>query len=82
MTTDYRCGKTYSGLRTEHCMVCHETFNSAAAGDKHRIGEFGINRRCRTPEEMRELGMSLNARGAWITDARPAQSEIEAGDLP
>lgn len=31
-----QCGKTWSGARREHCAGCHETFNSAKAGDKHR----------------------------------------------
>jgi hypothetical protein len=34
----------------------------------HRIGEHGVNRRCRTPEEMTALGMLINHAGFWITE--------------
>jgi hypothetical protein len=34
------------------CPVCFENFNSTEAGDVHRIGEFGIDRRCANPNEV------------------------------
>ena len=30
------CQKTWTGMKMEHCTVCHETFNDTRAGDKHR----------------------------------------------
>ena len=60
--------KTLTGQRNQ-CQGCHEYFNSNKAFDKHRTGEFGKDRRCRTPEEMLEKGMSLNKAGFWITEA-------------
>lgn len=33
---------------------------------KHRTGEFDLNRRCMTPEEMRAIGMILRPNGFWI----------------
>jgi len=29
------CGKTWTGLKMEHCKGCHETFNNTKAGDMH-----------------------------------------------
>jgi len=55
-----------SGDRNQ-CAGCGEMFNSSAAFDKHRTGAFGVDRRCRTPDEMRKVGMS-NDGGWWITE--------------
>jgi hypothetical protein len=54
-----------SGSRNQ-CQGCKEYFNSNWAFDKHRTGEYGLNRRCRSPEEMKTIGMQLNAHGFWI----------------
>ena len=51
------------------CAGCREYFNSTLAFDKHRTG-VGAARRCRTPEEMRSIGMSQNPQGWWITRPR------------
>ena len=59
--------KTLSGQRNQ-CQGCFEYFNSNKAFEKHRTGEYGKSRRCRTPEEMLEKGMSLNKAGFWITE--------------
>ncbi len=48
------------------CGSCGELFNSSAAFDKHRMGDFGKDRRCRSQEEMRGKGMAKNAAGFWI----------------
>jgi hypothetical protein len=58
--------KVLSGDRNQ-CQGCKQYFNSGGAFDKHRTGDHGIDRRCRTPEEMMKKGMSLNADGFWIT---------------
>jgi len=60
------CGKTY-GNGGGHCTECHESFNSDTAFDRHRTGDFDTGRRCMTSEEMTGKGMSLNAKGWWIT---------------
>ena len=52
-----------SGDRNQ-CRMCGEAFNSTTAFDKHRVGEFGVDRRCRTAVEMREIGMVLRDNGA------------------
>jgi hypothetical protein len=49
------------------CPGCDQYFNSNIAFEKHRVGEFGRNRRCRTPEEMIAKGMRLNGAGFWVS---------------
>lgn len=51
LVTHPACGKQWSGTRREHCPVCHETFNSSSAGDRHRVGTPGADRRCLPPAE-------------------------------
>ena len=51
------------------CGGCGEYFNSTVAHTKHRTGKYGVNRHCRTPEEMLAKGMLKNAKGFWITKA-------------
>ena len=48
------------------CQRCKEYFNSIGAFEKHRTGQHGVDRRCRTHEEMTDIGMSLNRDGFWI----------------
>lgn len=48
------------------CQVCKQYFNSSNAFTKHRTGDFN-NRRCRTPDEMRAMGMVLPDHGFWVT---------------
>ena len=55
------------------CTICNKYFNSVRAFNVHRVGKFGVDRRCRTEEEMIEKGMSLNARGFWITSKKNAE---------
>jgi hypothetical protein len=55
------------GASRNQCRACLEYFNSLSGFDAHRIGEFGVDRRCATAEEMRQKGMSLNPQEYWIT---------------
>ena len=58
------------------CQVCKEYFNSNYAFSKHRVGAYekhkknGVvvpnSRRCASPSEMGEAGMSLSVTGWWI----------------
>ena len=48
------------------CAHCNEFFNSQTAFEKHRIA-----RQCRTPGQMKALGMTVNASGFWITKPNP-----------
>lgn len=52
------------------CGTCHQRFNSVSAFDLHRVGSFGVDRRCLRPPEMLAIGMSQNARGLWIERRR------------
>jgi hypothetical protein len=58
-----------TGSRNQ-CQGCKQYFNSTTAFDMHRTGEHGVNRRCRTTDEMTALGMLVNHAGFWITEKR------------
>jgi hypothetical protein len=49
------------------CSACWLYFNSTRAFEKHRHGEYGVDRRCMSEPEMRSKGMEPGARGAWVT---------------
>lgn len=53
------------------CQGCKEYFNSTGAFEGHRTGKFGVDRRCRTPDEMIARGYSKNKDGFWITCKMP-----------
>ena len=59
-----------SGDRNQ-CQGCKEFFNSSAAFDKHRTGEHGKDRRCRSVPEMAAKGMARNAAGFWVGSPMP-----------
>jgi hypothetical protein len=71
--------KLLNGQRNQ-CQSCKEYFNSVGAFEKHRTGKHGVNRRCRTPEELLALGCSLNRDGFWITKKRPEDSYTRKED--
>lgn len=56
------------------CRTCSAYFNSTSAFDKHRIGEYGGERRCMTVAEMYAAGMAKNSDGFWLTRARTDRS--------
>jgi len=63
------CRPESSGLlRGESCLctVCGEIFEKVNGFDKHRTVN-PENRRCITPDEMREKGMVINSYGRWGT---------------
>lgn len=43
------CGQWWTGNSRAHCPACHKTFSTDSAADKHRIGKFGVDRRCVDP---------------------------------
>lgn len=49
------------------CQGCKSYFNSTTAFEKHRVGEFGVDRRCLSADEMQAKGMKVNADGFWIS---------------
>ena len=72
--TSCRCGASWTGLKIEHCLSCHESFTTTRAGDRHRVGQHHLStgpdrRRCLSVEEMYEAGMGQNSRGHWMRDA-------------
>jgi hypothetical protein len=53
------------------CQSCKEYFNSTGAFEGHRTGKHGVDRRCRTVDEMIERGYSKNKLGFWIASKMP-----------
>jgi len=45
-----KCGEHFGSLKWCHCWVCHETFSTERAFDKHRVG--GV---CHDPESVAGL---------------------------
>lgn len=47
----HSCGAWWTGLTRSHCPAdgCHRTFSTDSAASKHRVGKFGIDRRCVDP---------------------------------
>ncbi|WP_405425541.1 hypothetical protein [Streptomyces erythrochromogenes] len=45
------CGAWWTGLTRAHCPACHITCSSDTAAARHRVGRFGIDRRCIDPAE-------------------------------
>jgi len=72
--------KTLRGQRNQ-CPSCGEYFNSNVAFEKHRIGDFGTNRRYATTQEMLSFKtpMAVNSAGFWVTALMPESvlEEIE-----
>lgn len=56
--------KALRGDRNQ-CGSCGEYFNSTHAFEKHRHGEFGVDRRCLTVGEMGAKGMVYGEDGFW-----------------
>ena len=68
-----RLGRLESRLTGSRCLcrTCEQSFNSTAAFDMHRTGPV-YDRKCLTPEQMRERGMSTNNSGFWVTKRKDA----------
>ena len=50
----HRNNRTGEWLRNSEqiCPACYENFANTKSGDKHRIGDFGKDRRCANPEDV------------------------------
>ena len=53
----------------EYCDSCHVNFLTTEAGDKHRVGKFGVDRRCISPKEAKLVQM-VNKYGSIIWKRR------------
>jgi len=58
------------------CQGCKQYFNSTAAFDKHRTGDFGGGRRCLTDNEMLAKGMDRNSAGFWVGSLMPRAGSL------
>lgn len=78
MITHGACGKSWTGVSRAHCPVCHETFNSDYAAEKHRTGKYGGDRRCLSPADAGLVGVEqpwgmcwqTPSDGAWVRSRR------------
>jgi hypothetical protein len=61
--------KRLTGNRCQ-CPTCAEYFNGVQPFDKHRVGDFGKDRRCLTVAEMKARGWTRNAAGFWRERAK------------
>ena len=54
-------------LAGRRCQCCGygEHFNGERGFDRHRVGEYGVNRRCLTVTEMTARDWYRNAAGFW-----------------
>lgn len=52
------------------CTACGKYFNGAQPFDKHRVGEYGVNRHCLTVAEMGRCGWKRNVAGFWCERAK------------
>lgn len=69
--TERGCRTIKPGTKIEHCTSCHMSFTSTKSGDMHRVGSYEDgSRRCRTNQELVELGMNLNQHGYWSCGGR------------
>ena len=50
------------------CTACGEYFSRERVFDRHRVGDYGANRRCLTAVEMTARGWRRNDAGCWIND--------------
>ncbi len=55
------------GMSRNQCGGCGQYFNSNAAFERHRTGDYGINRRCLNDDEMLAKKMEKNAAQFWTT---------------
>lgn len=61
------------------CPTCSEYFTSERTFDRHRVGQFGSDRRCLTVAEMVAGGWVKNTRGFWTNVApQPAHIDVAA----
>jgi hypothetical protein len=60
--------KKLTGNRCQ-CTACGEYFNRVSTFDRHRVGTFGLDRRCLTLDEMAAKGWHTNAAGFYVTSS-------------
>jgi len=53
----------------QYCDSCHINFLTTEAGDKHRIGKFGVDRRCISPKEAKLIPL-VNKHGSIVWKRR------------
>ncbi len=67
-----------TGNRCE-CTTCGELFNGVSGFNRHRVGRYGVDRRCLDASEMAAFGFSRNATGFWVTESDNQRAARHAG---
>ena len=61
------------------CRGCGQAFNSLSGFERHRVGDYGVDRRCLAPGDLSAKGWSRNAKGFWSRSAPHAGAEWRIG---
>lgn len=72
-------GVKLTGSRNQ-CSGCWRIFTSNSAFDKHRTGAYGVDRRCRTDDEMIAIGMFKGGDGFWRVEAYDGHNRYAESD--
>ena len=64
---------TEKPIRKTLCSACGKYFSSTTEFDAHRVGRFGIDRRCATTEEMLAEGFVSEVRNIIDEPGRPVR---------
>lgn len=68
--------KLNAGSMANQCSACGQLFRAVTTHTLHRIGKFGIDRRCMTVDEMLASDMKLNSRRQWVNDDDSALNRL------
>jgi hypothetical protein len=74
-----RCDARWTGLKVEHCSVCHLTFSSTRAGDRHLTREQMLALRRENGEPW--YAVRVNAYGVEVFGRHVARSHWFAPQL-
>jgi hypothetical protein len=72
-----RCDARWTGLKVEHCSVCHLTFSSTRAGDRHLVDMDPVTGRSRHLTRKQMLGAASRERRAVVRSAGQRLRRIE-----
>jgi hypothetical protein len=69
------CGSVWTGLAKAHCAACCRTFSRESAADRHRVGAFGVNRRCVDPASVGLVARETPFGAVWSWPAPGASTD-------
>lgn len=71
------CGSVWTGLAKVHCAApdCCRTFGRESAADRHRVGAFGVDRRCVDPASVGLVARETPSGAVWSWPAPGAGAD-------